>query len=315
MRVLTESDVERLLPSPADAVRLAGEALAALADGTAEVPPKPTVHLGGSAFANAMPAAFPARNLLGCKWISIVPANSGRALPTATGLMVVNDARTGLPRCVMPAAALTAARTAAVSGACVAALSERGVPVAILGAGVQARSHLRVLEALGHLDVSVWARRAAARDELARWAEQHVPGVRLRPVGTRDEALTGAAVVVTALPIGLVGAELDPRLVEAEALLLPLDYASCVGPSLAGRSVLAADHLGQYEALRAGGSLGPGYPEAAQWTGELLAAPRPRGLVVCQNLGNGLSDLVVADAVARAAEEQGAGQVVDTGAA
>jgi len=315
MRVLTEADVERLLPSPVECVRLAHDALVALADGAAQVPPKPTVHLGGSSFANAMPAAWSARNLLGCKWISIVADNTDRGLPTASGLMAVNDAATGLPRCVMPAAALTAARTAAVSGACLAALCRPGAPVAILGAGVQARSHLRVLEALGHPDVTVWARRAESREAMVDWAAAHAPGIRLRVVDSREAALAGAAAVVTALTIGLAGAELDPAAVEPGALLLPLDYASCVGPTLAARAVLAADHVGQYETLRAGGSLGLGYPVATRWTGELLTAPRPDGLVVCQNLGNGLSDLVVADAVAGAAEVQGAGHLVDTGAA
>jgi ornithine cyclodeaminase/alanine dehydrogenase len=116
MRVLTEADVELLLPPPAAAVRMVHEALVALADGAADVPPKPTVHLRGKGFANAMPAAMPSRNLLGCKWISIAPSNADLGQPTATGLVVVNDATTGSPTCVMPAAALTAARTAAVSG-------------------------------------------------------------------------------------------------------------------------------------------------------------------------------------------------------
>ncbi|WP_344195179.1 hypothetical protein [Pedococcus aerophilus] len=159
MRHLTDADVEALLPPPADAVRLVHDALVALARGEAEVPAKPAVHAPGGAFANAMPTAYPARNLLGCKWISIFPENPGRGLPTASGLMVVNDGDTGVPRAVMSAGALTAARTAAVSGACVAALASPGAPVAFTGAGVQARSHLRVLDALGHHDVTVYAGR------------------------------------------------------------------------------------------------------------------------------------------------------------
>jgi ornithine cyclodeaminase/alanine dehydrogenase len=181
---------------------------------------------------------------------------------------------------------------------------------------VQARSHLRVLEALGHRDVTFWARREQAREELVGWAGAQTPGIRLRPADTREGAVSGATVVVTALPIGLGAMELDPQWVERDALLLPLDYASSVGPALArAASTVAADHREQYEALRQAGSLGPGYPPATHWTGDLLAGPRPTGLLLCQNLGNGLSDLVVADAVARAAESLGAGHVVDTGAA
>lgn len=310
MRVLSEADVERLLPTPLEAVHLAREALTAISDGVAEVPPKPTVHLGDGAFANAMPAALPRRNLLGCKWISIVPANAERGLATASGLVVVNDGTTGLPRCVMPAGALTALRTAAVSGACVAGLAPGASVVAILGAGVQARSHLRVLAALGHRRVVVWARRRAALDELAAWGAVSAPEVEVVPAASREDAVRGADVVVTALGMGAPGLELAPAWVGGDALLLPLDYATCVGPGLAAQSLLAADHPGQFEAMRREGKLGD-YPGTEVATGTLLAQPRRGGRIVCQNLGNGLSDLVVADVVARRAEEQGAGTVVD----
>ena len=93
MRHLCDADVEALLPPPVETVRLVREALVALSRGEAEVPPKPAVHAEGGAFANAMPAAYPARKLLGCKWISIFPDNPSRGLPTASGLMVVNDGR------------------------------------------------------------------------------------------------------------------------------------------------------------------------------------------------------------------------------
>jgi ornithine cyclodeaminase/alanine dehydrogenase-like protein (mu-crystallin family) len=314
MRHLSDADVEALLPPPTETVRLVHEALVALARGDAEVPPKPAVHAPGGAFANAMPAAYPARKLLGCKWISIFPGNPSLGLPTASGLMVVNDGESGLPRAVMPAGALTAARTAAVTGACIAALAPVGSPVAVTGAGVQARSHLRVLEGIGHRDVAVYARREEARGELLAWAAEHVPDLRLTVTGHARSAVEGRPVVVTGLSIGLTGVELDPSWVARDALVLPLDYASSVGPSLARQATLAADHLPQFEAVRATGALGD-YPAPARWTGELLEGQRPDGRVVCQNLGNGLSDLVVAAAVADAAEARGLGQVLATGAA
>jgi ornithine cyclodeaminase/alanine dehydrogenase len=261
-----------------------------------------------------MPAAYPARKLLGCKWISIFPSNPGLGLPTASGLMVVNDGETGLPRALMAAGSLTAARTAAVTGACIAALAPPGSPVGFTGAGVQARSHLRVLAALGHLDVAVYARRQSAREDLLAWAQEHVSDVRLSVTDDPRRAVLDRPVVVTALSIGLTGARLDPSWVAPDALVLPLDYASSVGPELARDATLVADHLPQFEAVRAAGTLGD-YPPAAGWTGELLGGTRPAGRVVCQNLGNGLGDLVLAAAVADAAEAQGAGQLLDTGAA
>jgi ornithine cyclodeaminase/alanine dehydrogenase-like protein (mu-crystallin family) len=310
MRYLSDADVARLLPPPLETIQLAHAALGALADGTAEEPPKPAVHPGGASYANAMPAAYPARKLLGCKWISIFPDNGDRGLPTATGLMVVNDGDTGEPRCVMAAGALTAARTAAVSGACIAALSAPDATVAITGAGVQARSHLRVLAALGRHRVTVFARRAEAREALVTWAASAVPEVDLEVSDDVTATVRDAEVVVTGLAIGLTGSTLDPDQVRADALLLALDYASSVGPDLARTATLSTDHVTQFEAVRRAGSLGD-YPSTDLATGTRLVSPRPCGRVVCQNLGNGLSDLVVAAAVADAAEAQDVGHLLD----
>jgi len=311
VRFLTDADVAALLPTPLETVALARDALVARASGDVEVPPKPAVHTVPGSFANAMPAAWPARNLLGCKWITIFPDNPAAGLPTADGLVVVNDGGTGRTRCVLQAGVLTAARTAAVSGACIQALAPDGAAVAITGAGVQARSHLRVLAALGHTDVRVYARREAARRDLQEWAAREVPEVSLRSTDDPAEAVRGAAVVVTALSIGVEGAHLDPSWVSPDALLLPLDYATSVGPGLATGAVLAADDVEQFEAVRATRRLGD-YPSPSGWTGDLLEHDRPAGRVVCQNLGNGLSDLVVAAAVADAAESSGAGHLLDT---
>ena len=85
MLYLSDADVARLLPPPLEAIQLAQTALVALADGSAEVPPRPAVHPGGASFANAMPAAYPARKLLGCKWISIFPTTAAAGRPPQLG--------------------------------------------------------------------------------------------------------------------------------------------------------------------------------------------------------------------------------------
>lgn len=307
MRLLTDADVARFAPDPLAMVDLARDALVALADGTVRLPPKPTVRAAPEgSFANAMPAAWPERDLLGCKWVTLFPGNPALGLPTAQGVVVVSDGRDGSTRAVLPAARLTALRTAAVSGACVRALDPGTGHVAITGAGVQARSHLTVLAALGVRDVVVYARRAEAREALADWASREVPAVALRTVDSAEAAVRGAGVVVTALSIGLTGTTLDPDLLRPDVLLLPLDYASSVDGRVAATGLLAADDVDQFRALRADRKLGD-HPEPQAWTGALLGGPRPDGRVTCQNLGSGLVDLVVAAATVEAAEAAGAG--------
>lgn len=310
MRVLTDADVRAALPPWTRLVELAADALVALAEGRAEAPPKPAVHTSPGMFANAMPAAYPDRNLLGCKWISIVPDNPVRGLPTATGLMVVNDGTTGIPTCIMPAAELTAVRTAAVTGACLRALADDG-PVTYLGTGVQSRSHLEMLGALGRTEVTVWGRRASAVRELAEWAADAVPGLRVLPASSREAAVRDASTVITGLSIGLTDTRLPVTWPGTEALLVPLDYASSVGPDLAEASLLAADDVRQFEAVRSEGPKLAGYPRATHWTGHLLHGRRPPGRIVVANLGSGVSDLLVAAEIAANAEGSGLGHVLD----
>lgn len=310
MRILTDADVRACLPPLVEVVDLVADALSALAEGRADVPPKPTVRTSPGMFANAMPAAYPERNLLGCKWISLVPDNPVRGLPTANGVMVVNDGTTGVPSALLPAAELTAVRTAAVTGACVRALAADG-PVAFLGAGVQARSHLRVLEALGHTEVHVWARRRRAVEDLARESATVAPGIRVVASSSREAAVRDKAVVITGLSIGLTDMAIPVTWPREDALLMPIDYASSVGGDLADTAVLAADDPHQFAAVRAVRGKLDDYPTPTTWTGHLLGASRPSGRLVVQNLGTGITDLVVAAAVAERAEASGTGQVVD----
>ena len=64
---------------------------------------------------------------------------------------------------------------------------------------------------------------------------------------------------------------------------------------------VVADDPEQFERLRPL-KHGEDYPRATGATGDLLREGRPSGLVVAQNLGSGLGDVVLADAVVRTAE-------------
>lgn len=294
---LLDDQVRDLLPDPARAVELMRETLLALADGVASVTPKSQVVHEEGGFANAMPAAWPERGLLGMKWVTVTPSNRVRGGEMIGGLMVLSAAD-GTTRATMDAAALTALRTAAVTGASLA-LDDR--PVTFVGTGVQARSHARVIEALGRGPLTVWGRRREALDELAAWCTRHTPDLELRTTTDRADALAGAGVVVSGLPIGLTDQALDTHEITADATLLPLDYASLAGAGIARTGTLVADDPVQFEALRVL-KLGADYPRPTAATGDLLREGRPEGLLVAQNLGSGLGDLVLADVVARAAE-------------
>src|SRR5262245_58365502 len=181
LRWLNAADVAAAMPPLPERLELAERTMVALI-GDAELPPKIAVHpRPAGSFAHAMPAHLRDRgpdgaaDLLGIKWIAGFPQNRGADLPALHGLVVLNDPETGVPLAVLDAGPITAERTAAVSGVAIRlfALPSSGTAprVAILGAGVQARSHMPVIgETLPGAEVEVFDRhpdRGAALAKLA----------------------------------------------------------------------------------------------------------------------------------------------------
>ena len=147
------------------------------------MPAETSVALGGSAQARAY--ALPARlgdGDAGVKWTAHRAGGDG--WPAIVSLTTVSDAATGLPIGLVESASLTATRTAAVSGLALQHGASAPVRrVALLGAGVQAAAHLRMLAALfpGLDEVTCWNRtpERPARDAgcpalaLARYCRRH----------------------------------------------------------------------------------------------------------------------------------------------
>jgi ornithine cyclodeaminase/alanine dehydrogenase-like protein (mu-crystallin family) len=154
--------------------------------------------------------------------------------------------------------------------------------------------------------VAVVTRSAESAVQLRAWAVANAPAISLTCFGSAREAVEGAAVVVTAVPIGVDGARLEPGWLRPDALVLPIDYATSIGSEIANPAALFADDVGQLLRYRESGAF-PGYRDPDGYCGDAIRAARPQGRVVCQNLGNGAADLVFADYVVRSAREAGSG--------
>lgn len=200
MRVISKSQVRELLSmhSAIDLVRKTFERT-----GTPEVqqpvrtvvrvPEKPSV-LG------AMPAHVGLANdgSYGVKAVVVDPTNSERGLQTHLGVVTIFDPKTGSPRAVIEAGAVTALRTAAASAVATRAMAtDTSSEVAIIGAGVQARLHLHALsEVLSIRQVRVWSRRLPSAHTFVEWANQNFPFAVAAERSVRD-AVSGADVVCT----------------------------------------------------------------------------------------------------------------------
>lgn len=296
---LTRADVHSLLPGWPEMVDLVDETYAAMADGRVELPPKPGIHPRPDSFIHAMPAYLRDRDVAAVKWVSGYPANKGLGLPYITGLLVLNDAATGLPLCVMDAAEITAVRTAAASGACVRRWSPAGWSrAAILGFGEQGRFHLEVLRSL-----NPGAEVAAYDVDPGR-----LEGAEVTPCTTPRDAVAGAEVVITAGPIvDDPRPVVEPGWLGQQALVLPIDFDALVQRDvIAAAALFAVDDVPQYRSYRDQGHFG-GWADPHGSVGEAARDGLGGDLVVCCNLGVGSLDAAFADAVYRAARAAGAG--------
>ena len=202
VRILTAAEVETLLPVEA-CIPIMAEVLAALARGQVSQPLRTIFRPPGAAgMLVVMPsykAGLPDRAFFGLKAIGVFPGNPARGKDAHQGAVLLYSGETGELLALMNASAITAIRTAAVSGVATRLLArEDAGNLAIIGTGVQARSHLEAM----HLVRRIKRARVASRTyaHARQFAEEQ--GTRypfpIEPVRTVEDAVQGADLVVTA---------------------------------------------------------------------------------------------------------------------
>src|SRR5207237_4783333 len=134
---------------------------------------------------------------LGEKLVTVFGANTARGLDTHLATIVLLDPNTGALVALLDGRYITEARTAAVSAVSSRLLARKGASsLALIGSGVQARSHLEALARVHELrSISVWSPNAERRQKFAKEAAPHAP-CRVDAVGHPGEAVVGADLVV-----------------------------------------------------------------------------------------------------------------------
>lgn len=200
--VLSEADVYRTLPMR-ECIPLMADALKALTEGKAFVPLRMVVRLpDGSGLLGIMPGHMSdgdqGHPALGMKAVAIFPRNAARGLDTHQGAVLLLEADTGRLSAVMDAGAITAVRTAAVSAVATDHLARTDAhDLAILGAGIQARTHLEAIALVRSLQrVRVWSRTPErARNFVTEERRRYPFPIEATP--TAEAAVRGADIVTT----------------------------------------------------------------------------------------------------------------------
>ena len=219
--VLSEHDVRALLDMESCVTAMEG-ILARLARGELTNPLRFLVSPPGPTAMGLMPSHAAGDNpVYALKEIVVAPGNSANGLDPHQGAVLLHDGNTGQLIAILNASPITEIRTAAVSGVATKLLARPGSrTVAILGSGVQGRSHVDAMQTV--LDdpiIRIWSRNGDHAEALALETHSLV-------AGSVEEAVDGADVICTATSSS------EP-LVELE-WLAPGAHINAAGPSPTG---------------------------------------------------------------------------------
>jgi ornithine cyclodeaminase len=211
---MKQQDIEFLYLTQAD-VRAAGLTMAMTLNivekvfklhtlGEVNMPHKTVLDLGERerGRVNAMPAYVGGDvDVCGIKWIAGFPQNPLKHnLPRGIGLLVINDSWTGVPMAIMDATLISAMRTGAATGIGAKYLARTDASkIALIGAGVQARTQLEAIKEsvpslrLAHAyDLRMEAAQAFAEEMGSQL------GIEVQAVASPQAAVEDADVIVTA---------------------------------------------------------------------------------------------------------------------
>jgi alanine dehydrogenase len=197
--LLSEQDV-RIVLSMRDLIDAMERALARFSSREVAQPLRSVIEVGlQKAFVGVMPAFIPDPGALGTKVVSVFGSNTAVGLPTHLATIVLLDPMTGELLSIMDGRFITEVRTAAVSAVSVKHLARPDASrLAIIGSGVQARSHLEAIAMVRPLrDVRVWSPSLDNRTAFAREMRPRVDAPVVVAVSAQD-AVDGADLVVLA---------------------------------------------------------------------------------------------------------------------
>jgi ornithine cyclodeaminase len=193
--ILSEHEVGELL-TMRECISVMEDALATLARGDVHNPLRQIVRApGATGFLGLMPGyrggPVPYYAL---KEICLFPGNPARGLDTHLGAVLLHSGETGELLAAINASAITAIRTAAVSAVATRLLArENAATLAILGAGVQGRSHLEAIPLVRDIGAIRICSRSRAKAEALAALDP-----RAKVVESVEDAVRGADIIVTA---------------------------------------------------------------------------------------------------------------------
>jgi alanine dehydrogenase len=318
--LLTEEHVRSVLPMP-ELIACMESALGRFSSGDVQQPLRTALTVGAAKhWWGVMPAYINEPATMGAKLVTVFGTNAARGLHTHQAIIVLLDPDTGTLMALMDGRYITEARTGAVSAVSARYLARAGAStLALLGSGVQARSHLLAFKEIRRLrDIRIWSPTRTSRERFVAEMQPDA-GAPLRATATAEEAVRGADLVVLATS--------SPAPVVDVSWIAPGSHIVSVGaprpdhremdPALVARARLFVDS--RAGALAESGDIVMGMAEGRfgsdHVAGELgeLVLGRIEGrrsdeeITIFKSLGMAVEDVATADLVYRRAVERGVG--------
>ena len=226
MRIIDREEVSAKLTYE-KCVPIVRQAMIAFSRGETRQLLRSMIPLGGGRIFGIMPGAMGEHKVFGAKLISVFPENFSKGIQSHQGVVVLFDAESGAPVCVVHAGEITAIRTAAASAVATDALARKDARrMALLGYGEQAQTHARAIGKVRAIEtITVWGR---SPERARAFAEKMQPevGVPITPTSSVQEAVAEADIICT------VTAAKEPIL-EGE-WVRPGTHVNVVGSGFAG---------------------------------------------------------------------------------
>ena len=318
---LTKQEVSDLNITMAEVLDLLDVCFKEKGLGNVEMPAKIGIHTKHSGLIHAMPAWFKNMDMAGIKWVGNYYENNKYDLPSITGLQILNDCETGVPYAIMDCAWLTSIRTGGVSGLTAKYLANPDSEiVGNIGCGVQGRTNLEaIVTAMPEI------KKAYAYDVYPEYAKKYAQemseklGIEVIAVPDPKDAVVEADILATAGPVIL---EEDIGVIEKGWLkkgctvtAVDFDHQFKRGVIKEEASLITTDDIKQYTNFWNTPGVIKDLPEDPVQMQEIVIGNHPGRenkdqIIFTCNIGLGLEDLIVADAIYKRAVEKGVGRVL-----
>lgn len=317
---LSEAECRALPLSDQEIFDLTERALVLYSEKKTDMPAKIALHPIRDTFYHAMPASIEEVSSVGIKWGSCYPENRQHfGTRQANALIIYNDYLSGVPLAVMDGLYITEIRTPCVSFASAKYMARPNTKTfGMIGCGIQGREHVRIVcNTFPELEkIYVYDMFEAATDALIKDLQPQVP-CEIVKAKSIEEVVKSSEVVATATIIPETpNPQIEDEWVSKGQTLLLSDCHSLVEDATVKRAdKYTLDSIAQHELLAGYDYYPHGLPNVYGEIGEVCGGHKPGResddeLIVCNNVGMAVEDMMLLRVLFDRALETKAGRIL-----